>query len=219
MTNIETLKINPVKLNEASVKGLLPIQVESMKNTALEVNQAMAVAGQATRAAMSSLALLKRNVGHKNWTAFIKSGVLSVSAKKAADYVNSFDKWLATDTDVSDEILGSLSARSMAAIANTNPEVRTIVKAKVLAGGSSESDIRKVIAEVTGDKKKGKKYSAMETLEAEQSKGSSASKEDLLKSVEVLQYELKAKQGQIADLKKENEKLKAELFQLKETGE
>ena len=50
--NRETLKINPVKLSEACVKGLLPIQVESMKNTAVEVNQAMAVAGQATRASL-----------------------------------------------------------------------------------------------------------------------------------------------------------------------
>ena len=142
-----------VKLDEASVKGLLPIQVQSMKDTATSVNQAMSVAGAATRSAMEALALLKRNVKHSNWTAFIKSGVLSVSAKKAADYVNSYDKWLVTDKDVTDEVLGSLSSRSLAAIANSNPEVRTIVKAKIISGGTSENDIRAMIATATGAKK------------------------------------------------------------------
>jgi len=119
----DTLKINRLRLNEASVKGLMPIQIETMRETAIDVNQAMSVAGSATRSAMAMLSSLKRNIGHSNWTAFLNSGVLSVSSKIAADYVNAHDKWLANDTDVTDTVIGSLSARALVAIANANPQL------------------------------------------------------------------------------------------------
>ena len=207
----DSMKITPLRLDEASVKGLYPIQIEAMRECAIDVNQAMSVAGNATRSAMARLYQLKKDVKHNNWTAFIKSGVLSVSAKMAADYVNAYGKWLMNDADVPDLVIGSLSARSLVAIANSEATTRTLVKAKILAGATSENDIRKVINEAGGKKKLDKKKKRMEELDVEASKNESDSKENLLKTVNVLQRELKEKKAENAKLKEQIAKLEEEL--------
>ena len=207
----DNMKITPLRLDEASVKGLYPIQIEAMRECAIDVNQAMSVAGNATRSAMARLYQLKKDVKHNNWTAFIKSGVLSVSAKMAADYVNAYGKWLMNDADVPDLVIGSLSARSLVAIANSEATTRTLVKAKILAGATSENDIRKVINEAGGKKKLDEKKKRMEELDAEASKNESDSKENLLKTVNVLQRELKEKKAENAKLKEQIAKLEEEL--------
>ena len=148
--NNNSLKINPVKLDEESVKGLSNIQIDLMKTTAQEVNNYVAVAGQATREAMKRLYYLQQNVGRGNWTAFLNSGVLSTSAKVTADLYNAYSKWLRFDNDISDEIIGCLSSRTLVAIANQEPEVRTQVKAKIMSGATSENEVRKVISAATG---------------------------------------------------------------------
>ena len=130
----------------------------------------MAVAGNATRSAMAMLAVLKRNIGHNNWTAFLNSGVLSVSAKVAADYVNAHDKWLANDEDVTDMVIGSLSARSLVAIANAKQSTRTLVKAKILAGSTSEVEIRNVIKLAEGKPTEAKDKTTKKRVDAVRNK-------------------------------------------------
>lgn len=218
------LKIQPLRLDEASVKGLMPIQIEAMRETAIDVNNAMAVAGNATRSAMTMLAMLKRNIGYSNWTAFINSGVLSVSSKIAADYVNAYEKWLKADEDVTDVVIGSLSARSLVAIANAQQTTRTIVKAKILAGATSELDIRNAIKAAEGKPSKAKDKTTEKRVDQVRDKLKEiTSKVDANSSVDELLNTIKALKDMNSEIitnnnafRQENKSMEAKVAKLEE---
>ena len=142
--------LSTIKLTEDSVKGLVPIQVSQMKETAYDVNQSLGVAGSAVRAAAERLWDLKKNLKHSNWTAFLNSGVLNISPKAASDLVSAYGNWLIKDSKISDHILATMTPRSLAAIGNAEPDARQQVLAKVLGGSKvSEAEVRRILR---GDK-------------------------------------------------------------------
>lgn len=144
-----------IKLPEGAVKGLAPINILMMKQAAVDVNESWAVAGNAIKASCETLYNLKRNVKRGNWTAFIKSGVLNISAKTASDLVNVYDKWLVYSDDVPDSLLSTMSPRTLSAVANTDEKTRNKILSKVMtAAKTSESDVRKIIKDAAPNKAK-----------------------------------------------------------------
>ena len=144
-----------IKLPESAVKGLAPINIQMMKQTAVDVNESWAVAGNAIKTSCYTLHTLKKNVKRGNWTAFIKSGVLNISAKTASDLVNVYDKWLVYSDDVPDSLLSTMSPRTLSAVANTDERTRNIILSKVISAAStSESDVRKIIKDAAPNKAK-----------------------------------------------------------------
>lgn len=144
--NERAIALSSIKLSEDSVKGLMPLQIEAMKQTTLDVNDALNVAGTSIRSAAYALFTLKKNLKHGNWTAYLKSGVLNVSEKAASDLVSAYSNWLSTDTSVSDYILATMTPRTLAAVANAPQDVRNKVLSKVMGGSkTSEAEVRKII--------------------------------------------------------------------------
>lgn len=225
--NNNSLKINPVKLDEKSVKGLSNIQIDLMKTTATDVNGYMAIAGQATREAMKRLYYLEENIDRGNWTAFLNSGVLSTSAKVTADLFNTYKKWLRFDDDITDEIIGCLSARTLNAIANQVPEVRTAVKAKILAGATSEKDVREAITRAAGKPTKARdktsekrvddvKAKVMEIFRTGKDSTNLKDLGDALKSLRDMNMEITTNNNQF---RSENETLLKKMETMKERNE
>lgn len=144
-----------IKLPEKAVSGLAPMNIQLMKQTAVDVNNSWAVAGNAIKASCERLYNLKKNVKRGNWTAFIKSGVLNISAKNASDLANAYDKWLVFSDDVPDSLLSTMTPRTLSAVANADERTRSIILSKVVSAvKTSEADVRKIIKEATPNKNK-----------------------------------------------------------------
>lgn len=145
--------ISSVKLSSESVDGLVPMQIKMMRQTVVDVNQALNVAGESMRQAMEDLVHLKLNIARGNWGAFLKSGVLNISPKAASDLVNAYEKWIGTDEgkNVKDYVLQAMTPRTLSAVANASAEVRNEVQSKVISGSRvTEAEVRKLV----GTKKK-----------------------------------------------------------------
>ena len=194
--------LSKIKLNEASVKGLVPIQVEQMKQTAYDVNEALGVAGKAYMAAAEALWTLKKNLRHGNFTAFLDSGVLDISPKAASDLVSAYQNWL-KDAKVAPYVLATMTPRSLAAVGNAEPDARAAVLAKVMGGTKiSEAEVRRIIK---GDKPAKKKSSSTDAL-------LEAAGSQVIENVKGKAKSIK----EIVALEQENERLKAENAKLLE---
>lgn len=140
--------VDQVKLPTDCVAGLIPMQVELMKSTVIDVNEALATSGNAFRSAMADLVTLKSNIGHGNWRAFIKSGVLNISEKRAEEWVNSYTKWIGTDEGalVKDHVLASMSSRTMSKLAGATSEIRNEALGIIMGGGKiTEAEVTKMV--------------------------------------------------------------------------
>ena len=145
--------LDAIRLPEDAVKGLVPIQIAQMKETAVDVNASMGVAGKAIKASAEMLYELKKNLRHGNWSSFIKSGALAISEKAASDLVSAYSNWLATD-DVKDEVLASMTPRTLAALGNTTQEMRNLVLSKLMGGAKpTEQEVRRIIKGIKPVKK------------------------------------------------------------------
>ena len=195
------LQIANMRLSEDAIKGLVPIQIQQMKETAVSVNESYTTAGRAIKSVCAELLQLKKNLKHGNWTAFLKSGALIISEKAASDLVSAYEKWL-YDTEIPDSILGTMTPRAMAALGNSKPETRKIVLGKLLSGAKpSESEVRKLIREI--EPRKSSK-SMEEALAASGAKVVAKKRTPSIAAMVALEEEN-------ARLKKENEELKKKL--------
>jgi hypothetical protein len=125
------------------------MQVELMKSTVVDVNEALTTSGNAFRSAMADLVTLKANIGHGNWRAFVKSGVLNISEKRAEEWVNSYSKWLGTDEGllVKDHVLASMSSRTMSKLAGASSDIRNEALGIIMGGGKiTEAEVTKMVA-------------------------------------------------------------------------
>jgi predicted transcriptional regulator len=206
LTSSKQALIEAIRLPEDAVKGLVPIQIAQMKETAVDVNASMGVAGRAIKASAEMLYELKKNLKHGNWTAFVKSGVLSISEKAASDLVSAYSNWLAT-ADVKDELLVSMTPRTLAALGNTTPEMRNLVLSKLMGGAKpTEQEVRRIIKGIKPIKK-GDEVS--KTLEAA---GSLVIENTRIKKASI--ENLTALSEENEKLKEENKLLKARIKEL-----
>ena len=109
----EVVDLANIPLNSEVTKGLVPAQVEYVKESVVEINEELSCVGQSLRAVAANLADIKSNIKPGNWRAFLKSGAINCSERFAVDLVSAYTNWLGS-SDIEDNLLASLTPRSLA---------------------------------------------------------------------------------------------------------
>merc|ERR1712224_1162949 len=137
-------------------KGLVPAQVEYVKESVLEINEELSCVGQSLRAVAASLSDIKGNIKPGNWRAFLKSGSINCSERFAVDLVSAYTNWLGS-SDIEDKLLASLTPRSLALMGSkgvTDKERQKVFEAVESGERMTEATVRVL---VKGGKKKARK--------------------------------------------------------------
>ena len=83
----EVVDLANIPLNSEVTKGLVPAQVEYVKESVVEINEELSCVGQSLRAVAANLSDIKSNIKPGNWRAFLKSGAINCSERFAIDLV------------------------------------------------------------------------------------------------------------------------------------
>ena len=167
----EVVDLASVPLSQEVTKGLVPAQVEYVKESVLEINGELSCVGQSLRAVAANLADIKANIKPGNWRAFLKSGAINCSERFAVDLVSAYTNWL-SGSDINDNLLASLTPRSLALMGSkgvTDKERQKVFEAVKSGERMTEATVRVL---VKGRKRKIKSTSAktesekIETLKA-----------------------------------------------------
>merc|ERR1712025_1226513 len=113
LSSTEVVELASIPLNSEVTKGLVPAQVEYVKESVVEINEELNCVGQSLRAVAASLSDIKSNIKPGNWRAFLKSGAINCSERFAIDLVSAYNNWLG-GSDIEDNLLASLTPRSLA---------------------------------------------------------------------------------------------------------
>ena len=109
----EVVDLASIPLNSEVTKGLVPAQVEYVKESVVEINEDLSCVGQSLKAVAANLSDIKSNIKPGNWRAFLKSGAINCSERFAVDLVSAYTNWLG-GSDIDDNLLASLTPRSLA---------------------------------------------------------------------------------------------------------
>ena len=153
----EVVDLANVSLNNEVTKGLVPAQVEHVKESVIEINEELSCVGQSLRAVAASLSEIKNNIKPGNWRAFLKSGAINCSERFAVDLVSAYTNWLGV-SDIDDDLLASLTPRSLALMGSkgvTDKERQKVFKAVENGERMTEATARVL---VKGNRKKPKPY-------------------------------------------------------------
>ena len=186
----EVVEIAKIDLSNEVTKGLVPAQVEYVKESIVEINEELSCVGQSLRAVAASLSDIKDNIKPGNWRAFLKSGEINCSERFAVDLVSAYKNWLC-GSDIEDKLLASLTPRSLALMGGkgvTDKEREKVFKAVESGKRMTEATVRVI---VKGNKKKTKTLAPR-------------SENDRIKS---LKEKLESYKKLITNLQDENEKL------------
>merc|ERR1711934_250481 len=154
----EVVDLANIPLNSEVTKGLVPAQVEYVKESVVEINEELSCVGQSLRAVAASLADIKSNIKSGNWRAFLKSGAINCSERFAVDLVSAYTNWL-SGSDIDDNMLASLTPRSLALMGGkgvTDKERQKVFEAVGNGERMTEATVRIL---VKGNKKKANKPS------------------------------------------------------------
>ena len=151
----EVVDLANISLNNEVTKGLVPAQVEYVKESVVEINEELSCVGQSLRAVAANLADIKGNIKPGNWRAFLKSGAINCSERFAVDLVSAYTNWLG-GSDIDDNLLASLTPRSLALMGSkgvTDKERQKVFKAVESGERMTEASVRVI---VKGTKRKAK---------------------------------------------------------------
>ncbi len=109
----EVVDLANISLNSEVTKGLVPAQVEYVKESIIGINEELNCVGQSLKAVAANLSDIKSNIKPGNWRAFLKSGAINCSERFAIDLVSAYTNWLG-GSDIDDNLLASLTPRSLA---------------------------------------------------------------------------------------------------------
>ena len=185
----EVIQERDVVLSNAVTKGLVPDQVEALKERILDINDECEGIGQGIKAIAANLYEIKQNI-KGNWKAFLESGVINMSPRNAVDLVSAYDKWLGS-TDVDNHIISGLSYRSLAILGGTPKKPVT-------------ENQRQKVFELVASGEKVKEYDVRRLTQGRTNKAATTSR----KAPEPVQRE--------ARLEHENQKLKATIKLLRD---
>merc|ERR1712159_236561 len=155
LSPIEVVDLASIPLNSDVTKGLVPAQVEYVKESIVEINEELSCVGQSLRAVAANLADIKSNIKPGNWRAFLKSGAINCSERFAIDLVSAYTNWLG-GSDIEDNLLASLTPRSLALMGGkgvTDKERQKVFKAVENGERMTEAAVRVL---VKGGKRKQK---------------------------------------------------------------
>merc|ERR1712224_262214 len=128
-------------------KGLVPAQVEYVKESVTEINEELSCVGQSLRAVAASLSDIKSNIKPGNWRAFLKSGAINCSERFAVDLVSAYTNWLG-GSDIDDNLLASLTPRSLALMGSkgvTDKERQKVFEAVENGERMTEATVRVLV--------------------------------------------------------------------------
>ncbi len=151
----EVVDLANITLNTEVTKGLVPAQVEYVKESVVEINEELSCVGQSLRAVAANLSDIKSNIKPGNWRAFLKSGAINCSERFAIDLVSAYTNWLG-GSDIDDNLLASLTPRSLALMGSkgvTDKERQRVFEAVESGERMTEAAVRIL---VKGVKKKTK---------------------------------------------------------------
>ena len=151
----EVVELANISLNNEVTRGLVPAQVEYVKESVVEINEELSCVGQSLRAVAANLADIKGNIKPGNWRAFLKSGAINCSERFAIDLVSAYTNWLG-GSDIEDNLLASLTPRSLALMGSkgvTDKERQKVFRAVESGERMTEAAVRVL---VKGNKKKSK---------------------------------------------------------------
>ena len=154
----EVVDLASIPLNNEVIKGLVPAQVEYVKESVVEINEELSCVGQSLRAVAANLSDIKSNIKPGNWRAFLKSGSINCSERFAVDLVSAYNNWLG-GSDIEDNLLASLTPRSLALMGSkgvTDKERQKVFEAVEKGERMTEATVRGL---VKGSKKKTNKSS------------------------------------------------------------
>ena len=149
----EVVELSSVSLDSEVTKGLVPAQVEYVKESVIEINGELSCVGQSLRAVAANLTDIKTNIKPGNWRAFLKSGAINCSERFAIDLVSAYTNWLG-GADIDDNLLASLTPRSLALMGGkgvTDKERQRVFEAVESGERMTEAAVRIL---VKGSKKK-----------------------------------------------------------------
>lgn len=149
----EVVNLASVSLGNEVTKGLVPAQVEYVKESVIEINSELNCVGQSLRAVAASLTDIKSNIKPGNWRAFLRSGAINCSERFAIDLVSAYTNWLG-GSDIEDNLLASLTPRSLALMGGkgvTDKERQRVIEAVESGERMTEAAVRIL---VKGAKKK-----------------------------------------------------------------
>merc|ERR1711977_484291 len=152
----EVVELANIPLSNEVTKGLVPAQVEYVKESVVEINEELSCVGQSLRAVAANLSDIKDNIKPGNWRAFLKSGAINCSERFAIDLVSAYTNWLG-GSDIDDNLLASLTPRSLALMGSkgvTDRERQKVFKAVGNGERMTEATVREI---VRGNKKKANK--------------------------------------------------------------
>merc|ERR1711977_392043 len=153
----EVVDLASIPLNSEVTKGLVPAQIEYVKESVVEINEELSCVGQSLRAVAANLSDIKSNIKPGNWRAFLKSGAINCSERFAVDHVSAYTNWLG-GSDIEDNLLASLTPRSLALMGSkgvTDKERQKVFEAVENGERMTEAAVREI---VRGKKKKANKY-------------------------------------------------------------
>ena len=148
----EVVDIANIPLNSEVTKGLVPAQVEYVKESVVEINEELGCVGQSLKAVAANLCDIKSNIKPGNWRAFLKSGAINCSERFAVDLVSAYTNWLG-GSDINDDLLASLTPRSLALMGSkgvTDKERQKVFEAVENGERMTEATVRNL---VKGNKK------------------------------------------------------------------
>ncbi len=151
----EVVDLDTVNLGSEVTKGLVPAQVEYVKESVVEINEELSCVGQSLRAVAANLSDIKSNIKPGNWRAFLKSGSINCSERFAVDLVSAYTNWLG-GSDVDDNLIASLTPRSLALMGSkgvTDRERQKVFEAVESGERMTEAAVRVL---VRGSKKRRK---------------------------------------------------------------
>ena len=140
----EVVDLGSIPLNSDVTKGLVPAQVEYVKESVVEINEELNCVGQSLRAVAANLSDIKGNIKPGNWRAFLKSGAINCSERFAVDLVSAYTNWLG-GSDIDDNLIASLTPRSLALMGGkgvTDKERQKVFEAVVNGERMTEATVR-----------------------------------------------------------------------------
>ncbi len=143
----EVVDIASIPLNNEVTKGLVPAQVEYVKESVVEINEELSCVGQSLRAVAASLSDIKNNIKPGNWRAFLRSGAINCSERFAVDLVSAYTNWLG-GSDINDNLLASLTPRSLALMGGkgvTDKERQRVIEAVENGERMTEATVRGLV--------------------------------------------------------------------------
>ncbi len=143
----EVVDVASVPLDSEVTKGLVPAQVEHVKESVLEINEELRCVGQSLRAVAANLSDIKSNIKPGNWRAFLKSGAINCSERFAVDLVSAYTNWLG-GSDIDDNLIASLTPRSLALMGSkgvTDKERQKVFEAVSKGERMTEAAVRVLI--------------------------------------------------------------------------